>query len=112
MAGPSLIVRVDALRQVAYTAVTGSYTVLGSVFAHAMRILKLVNNTDADMFFSFDGATNNDFIPAGGFSLYDLTTNGIGQEFVFQIGTQVYLKYSSAPSKGNVSLVTIYGQGQ
>lgn len=112
MAGPSLIVRVDALRQVAFGSITGSYTTLGAVFAHPMRIIKLVNNTDGDMLFSFDGTTNNDFVPAGGSALYDLTTNGIGQEFVFQIGTQVYIKSSTSPSKGNVSLMCVYGQGQ
>jgi hypothetical protein len=112
MAQPSLVVRVDALRQMAYTAVTNSFTPLGAAYTHNVRILKIINNTDADMYFSFDGTTINDFIPGGGFSLYDFTTNGVGQLWVFELGTQVYVKYAAAPSKGLITISAVYGQGQ
>jgi hypothetical protein len=112
MSGPALIVRVDALREIAFGSITGSFAVFGAKFAHATRIVKIINTCNTGMFISFDGTTTNDYVPGGGFVLYDLTTNGIGQEFVFQIGTQVYVKYESAPASGNVYVSCIYGQGQ
>ena len=112
MSAFALIVRVDALRSVAFGSITGAFTPLGSIFGHVMRIVKIANITDADMYISFDGATTNDYIPAGGFVLYDLTTNGVGQLFTFEIGTQVYVKYVSGPSKGSINLTALYGQGQ
>jgi hypothetical protein len=111
MAQP-LIVRVDAIRQVAFGAITNTYTPIGAPLAHATRILKILNTTNADMFISFDGVTNNDYVPAGSFTLYDLTTNGIGQLFVFERLTQVSVKYNSAPGSGSVTVVCVYGQGQ
>jgi hypothetical protein len=110
----SQIVHVDALRVVAFGSITGSYTALGSSFGHPMRIFRLVNTTDADMLFSFDTINDNIIVPAGGFVLYDVTTNREDNVvfFVFATGTQVYIKYSSAPSKGNVYLETLYGQGE
>ncbi len=111
MAQP-LVVRVDAIRQVAFGAITGSYTPLGSDLRHATRLMKIFNTTNADMFISFDGTTNNDYVPAGSFTLYDLTTNGISELFAFEIGTQIYVKYNSVPSSGSVTVICLYGQGQ
>lgn len=112
MAGSSLIVRIDALRSVAFGSITAAYTPLGAPFGHATRIVKIVNATNTSMLFSFNGSTDNEFIPAGGFVLYDLTTNGDSQLFVFQISTQVYVKYVSAPGSGAVYVSCVYGQGQ
>lgn len=108
----TLIVRVDALRSVAFGSITGSYTALGTALQHNFRIIKLVNATNTAMFFSFNGTTDNDYLPANSFSLYDLTTNGVDVEFVFQKQTQVYVKYASAPASGAVYVMGIYGQGE
>lgn len=109
----SNIVRFDALRSVAFGSITNSYTAIGGEFTHAMRVLVFRNNTDADMLISFDGTTNNDIIPAGSFSLYDLTSDqDTTEHFRYQNGTQVYVKYVSAPSKGTFYLTCIYGKGE
>lgn len=108
----SQIVRVDALRSKAAVSITGTYSTLGTVFAHPMRLICLSNNTDGDLTFSFDGTTDNLFIPAGGFKLFDLTTNRTDpdQSFVFATGTQVYVK--GTPTLRSVYLEAIYGQGE
>src|ERR1700683_3032906 len=102
MAGPGLFVRGDALRSITFGSITATYTPFGAPLGHATRILKITNVSNSDVYISFDGTTNNDYVPAGGFVLYDVTTNGIGQEFTFAIGTQLYIKYASAPSSGSV----------
>jgi len=105
------IVRVDALRSLGFASISGTYAAVGTAFGHPMNIVKFINNTNADLTISFDGSTNNDFVPAGGFSLYDLTTNrtATNATFVFQLGTQVYVKGS--PTSGSFYVVAIYTSG-
>ena len=111
----SQICRVDALRTLGFGSINNvTYTELGGEFEHPMRLLKIVNNTNGDMLISFDGTTDNDFIPAGGFSLYDIMTNkeNAVPYFVFANGTQMFVKYSTAPTSGAVYVVCVYGQGE
>lgn len=109
---PSQIVSVDALRTLAFGSISGTYAALGIPFAHPMRMICIVNNTNGDLTFSFDTVNDNLFVPAGGFKLFDLTTNKNDPDttFVFRIFTQVYVKGS--PSSGSVYLEAIYGQGE
>lgn len=111
----SQIVRVDQLRIEPFGSVMGTYAAFGPAFAHTMRMVRFVNTTDADMLISFDTVNDNIILPAGSFVLYDCTTNREESLtfFVFQIGTQAYLKYASgAPTKGSVYLECVYGQGE
>src|SRR6185369_1385282 len=108
----SQVVRVDGLRSLAAGSISVTYATVGGAFTHAMRLFKIVNNTDGDLTVSFDGGNDNDFIPAGGFTLYDCTTNKTGSNstFVFQNGTQVFVK--GTPSTGSVYVVVIFGRGE
>ena len=109
----SLIVSADALRSLAFGSIGASYLPIGSAFGHPMRVVKVINTANTDMVISFDGTTDNDYIPAGGFALYDLTTNQVQtQGWFFRTGTQVYVKYATAPASGSVFVVAFYGQGE
>ena len=109
----SNIVRFDAWRSVAFGSITNSYTALGSPLGHAMRVLHFINNTDGDMAISFDGTTDNMPILADSFSLYDLTSDQDANEmFRYENGTQIYIKYLTAPTTGDFYLVAIYGKGE
>ncbi len=109
----SNIVRFDPVRSVAFGSITASYTTLGPVFGHAMRVLHFINATDGDVMISFDGTTDNVPLLADSFSLYDLTSDEDTNEmFRYQKGTQIYIKYLSAPTKGTVYLVAVYGKGE
>lgn len=110
----SQVVAFDTLRSIAFGSITNSYQTLGSAFTHPVRVAKIVNNTDGDMFISDDGTNNKDFIPAGGTVVYDWTTNreGDGNVFVYGVGTQLYIKYSTVPTKGAVYAIEVYGRGQ
>lgn len=85
----------------------GAYAVLGPPLVHPASIIKFVNTGTADAFISTDGTNDMDIIPAGGFALYDITTNTpdeTGSVFS-RAGTQFYAKSSVA---GSIYLVAMY----
>jgi hypothetical protein len=54
-------------------------------------------------------------VAAGGFKLFDITTNHrpINQDdFCFAIGTQWYVRQAAAPTKGSVYIEIVYAQPQ
>lgn len=109
------VARADALRTLAFGSISGTYAALGSAIAKNWRTFKITNNTNGDLLISFDGTTNNLFLPANSFTLYDLSSNGpnsqqIG-EMVISIGTQLYVKQSTAPTSGAVWVEAFYVQG-
>ena len=105
----------DAILSVGFASITASYTALGAALTHNWRIFKITNNTDGDMMFSANGTTNNIFIPAGGFTLYDLAANGpnetVSSALQLAINTQFYIKYITAPTSGDVYIEGIYAKG-
>src|SRR5258706_15965538 len=100
------VARFDALRSLAFGGISGSYAVIGTPLTQNWREFCIVNGTNGDIFVSADGTTNNFFIPARSFLLWDLSTNAPpiseSDTFVLAIGTQFYVKQSTAPSSGAV----------
>ena len=110
------IVRFDAILSKAYNApITASYTSIGSPLTKNWRMFKITNNTNGDMMFSANASTDNIFVPAGGFTLYDCSTNaanvGDTDTFVMGIGTQFSVKYTSVPTSGTVGIAGHSAQG-
>lgn len=114
----SNIVRFDAVRTIAFGSIGAMYTPLGIPFAHAMRVLHFINDTNGTYMISFDGVTDNVPILSEGFSLYDLTSDqDNGESFRYQNGTQLYIKYLIAPTavagtSNAFYAVAIYGKGE
>lgn len=108
------VVRFDAFRSVAFGSITASYVQVGTPIGHQDRLLKFVNNTNADIRVSFDGTTDNDFIPANSFALYDFQTDAQADyKFTISVGTGISVKYdSAAPTGGSFYIIGIYGQGE
>ncbi len=110
------IVRFDPIRSLALASIAASYKTVGTPFTHAMRVLHFVNNTNGDMMVSFDGTTDNVIVLAEGFALYDLTSDQDENEsFRYEIGTQIYVKYLSAPTTptdGAFYCIAVYGKGE
>lgn len=101
----------EELRSLAFGGISGSYATVGTPFANPCRLICFTNNTDGDMLFSLDGSTDHLFIPAGAFKLFDIATNHrpVNQDdLVFELGTQWYVKQSTAPSEGSVYIETLY----
>lgn len=108
--------KADTLRTKAFGAITNAYTTLGTVLVHPLRIFKLTNTTDADLLISFDGTTDQLFLAAGSFTLYDLSTNApplsVTDNLLLPIGTQFYVKYNDVPTEGSLWLEGIYAKGE
>lgn len=107
--------KLDTLRSLAYTGISGTYAAVGSAFAYNARIICITNTTDADMIFSDDNTVSAGklFVAKGSFKLFDLTSNIIPQKddsLELSIGTIMYVKQSAAPSSGSVYVEVIYGQ--
>ena len=109
----SNIVRVDAVRSLAFGAISPTYAPIGTAFGHAMRVLHFINNTDADMMISFDNSTDNIPVLANSFALYDLTSDQDALEsFRYEKGSQLYIKSISALTMGTFYVVAVYGKGE
>lgn len=108
------IVRIDTLRSLAFGGISGSYAKIGAILDNNWRMFRVINNTNGDVFISVDGTTNNLFVPAGSFVLYDVSTNTANTSdndaMVFQIGTQFWIKQSTAPSSGSVYIEGLYAK--
>jgi len=86
---------------------TGSYQTLGSPLANSARIIKFVNDSDQDVTISYDGTNDHDIVLAGGFTLYDFTTNRSGPSpLAVSTNTQFYVK--GAAGTGLIYLVVFY----
>ena len=109
----SNLVRFDSVRSIAFGSITNTYQNLGSSFGHAMRVLHFINNTDGIMMISFDGINDNIPVVGNTFSLYDLTAQEDTNEmFRYQVGSQLQIKYVTAPTTGTFYVVAVYGKGE
>lgn len=99
---------------VAEGSITNSYTAAGSAFTAPVRMFRLVNPTDGDIFFSLDGVHDHFFVPANSFVLYDLCTNKVANAttFALQTGGQWYVKYSTNPSTKGIYIELITGRDE
>jgi hypothetical protein len=104
----------DTLRTLAHGGISGTYAPVGSPFTIAPRIICITNLTNGDMIFS-DDSSNSDgklIVGAGGFKLFDIQSNmnpNIDDGFLLGIGTQMYVKQSTAATSGSVYIELIYG---
>lgn len=98
----------EVLRSRDSATFTGSYQTLGTPLEHPASIVKIVNNSSVIVTISIDGTNDHDILPAGSFTLYDVTSDSpyeSGSIFV-KSGTQYYVKGSA--STGSVYLVVQY----
>ena len=98
------------VRKAAFGAITASYAAVGNPVSENVRIFYFGNSTDADISVSFDGTTENMIIAAASFQLYDFTANEVQDiGWWIPIGTVIYIKYLSVPTKGNFWIQETYG---
>lgn len=103
----------DAVREIAFGSISGSYTAIGSSLTDHARIVILSNSTNAEVYISVDGTTNNFRLAANSFKLIDFATNKIRDDGLFvPIGTTFYVKQvSGAPGSGAVWIEVISATG-
>jgi hypothetical protein len=103
--------QLEPLRSLAFGSISGTYATVGTATANPTRIICITNNTAGDMLFSRDGSTDEIFVAAGSFKLFDITTNARPKnvsDFVFETGTQWYVKQDTAPVSGSVYIEVLY----
>lgn len=103
--------RAEGVREVAAGAITGALAALGAASTHIARIIRFVNNTDQDIYFSLDGVTNQFRLPPTSFLLLDVSTNQTTKDNFFVPEGQVfYIAHTGlAPQSGNCWIEYIYG---
>lgn len=110
------VLRIANYRTLNYTDISGTYAALGAIVDHNWRAFCITNNTDGDLAFSVDGVSDNIFIPAFSFRLYDISTNSPPispiDNLVIGINTQFYVKSITAATSGDVYLEGLYAKGE
>jgi len=105
---------IEPLRSLGFASISASYAAVGTPAAHPCRLLCITNNTEGDMIFSRDSSISAGelFVGAGSFKLFDVQSNlNVNKEdrFVFDQGTQWYVKQLEAPVSGSVYIEMLYG---
>jgi hypothetical protein len=103
----------ESLRSLAFGSISGTYAAVGTAFTHPIRIMTISNQTNGDMILSFDdaNASGNIFLFAGEQRTYNFTSNmipGKDDSLELPIGTEVFVKQSTAPSSGGVTVEAVY----
>lgn len=96
--------RPEELRELAFGSIGAAFTAVGTPIADEAEKTTFINNTDADVILSFDGAKRHSFYPMWSGRVEDWETN----EKVVGNHTQFYVKHNGvAPTKGAVFLEVI-----
>src|ERR1044071_869662 len=103
----------DAVRELAFGSISGTYAALGGPLTDHARIIRFVNSSNVEVYVSADGVTDNIRLAASSFFLIDFSTNKIQDDGLFQaVGTQFYVKQvSGAPASGAVWCEVVSGAG-
>src|SRR5580765_658437 len=105
-----VVAQFDTLRTLAFGGISGTYAAVGGPLTVAARILSIKNTTNGDLFLSTNGVDNMIFVLAASSDKYDLSANkeSPSNVFVLPIGTQFYVKQSTAPTSGAVYVEVVY----
>lgn len=102
--------RAQPLRSLAFGSIGTGYVAIGTAMANPIINYRIQNYTDQPLYISYDGSTDHDIVGAGGFVLFDASSNkGKGDVLALPQGTTVYARQVSvAPGSGSVYLSTYY----
>lgn len=104
-------VQVEPVKTTGFAAISGAYATVGVPTTHEIRLICITNSTAGDMYFTTDTSVDQYFIAAGSFKLFDLQANNYSKtdpKWVYEIGTQFYVKQIQAPVSGAVYIECLY----
>ncbi len=93
-----------ALRSLPFGGIGAGYAAVGAPADQPLRMLRVVNSTDAALLISFDGIVDHMAVLAGQSVLLDVTTNRVREDgFFIAQGTQFFAKRAAgAPTSGAI----------
>lgn len=97
----------DVLRSIASSSVTSSYKLIQSVLTFPTRIMKITNNSTQDVTVSWDGVNDNEYIPAGGFLLLDVSANREASQ-ICEISANTSILVKGTAGTGNIYVSSYY----
>ena len=103
----------DAVREVAFGSIGAAYAAVGTALTDHARIIRLVNQTDAQVYISTDGSTDHIRMAANSFFILDFSANKVRDDGLFlPVGTIFYAKrQSGAPTSGSLWIEVIAAAG-
>lgn len=90
----------EPIRTLAFGGISGSYASVGTPTENPVRVFKISNPTQGDMYFTTDTSQDEMFVAAGSFTLYDVQANinpRTDDSYVLPVGTQFSVKQITAP---------------
>jgi len=98
-------------REIGFAAIGVGYMSIGTALDHPIRMYELHNLTNAKLQFSIDGVDDHFPLPANGYKIVDVVSNGATTDGWFiGKGTSFYVKtLGAAPTSGDVYLCVSYG---
>jgi hypothetical protein len=83
----------DTIRSAGFASIGATYATIGTALTAPAVILVFKNATNGDVFVSTDGTNNHLLLPSNSFNVFDIRTNNMNLlDYVFQVGTQFYVK--------------------
>ena len=103
----------EAVRELDFGDVSGTYIALGTPLANHVRLLSLQNGTNEEIYVSFDGVVDHIRMAENSFKLLDLSSNRVRDDGLFlAVGTQIYIKENLVtPTSGSFWAEVIYAEG-
>jgi len=103
--------RAEAVREVAFGAIGAALAAVGAATASPGRLVRFVNNTDQDVYFSLDGVNNHFRLPPLSFLLFDVSANQTTKDNYFiPMGQLFYIQHAGvAPTLGNAWIEYVIG---
>jgi len=106
----------EPLRTVGFAAIDAAapdYIPIGTGLLNPARIIAIQNQTDAQLFFSLNGADDNIVLPPGNSVFIDLCSDKtiMSEAYVAAIGQIIYVRadVDAEPTLGNVYVTAFYG---
>lgn len=105
----------EILRSLDYTDLSETLTAVGEQTLNSIHIYSIQNQTDVDIYWSWNGAENNGFLAAnGGHIILDITTNKKWDQGMYlPIGLVTYIAAvpgQPAPTTGKVYVTAFFSQ--
>ena len=87
----------DAVREIAFGSISGTFAPIGTALTDHARLVRFVNSTNAEVYISLDGITDQIRMAINSFFILDFSANKVRDDGLFvPIGTVFFTREVSA----------------